>query len=221
MPATLVARRGCVIPRSAAGPSISRRGDLLQSPKFSALAALAMFAVAACGGSSTASSGAAAPTAAPSAATTTSSAPSAAPAGGASQAPAAASALAPAAQAAALCALFSAADLKTATGDAYGAGVPDEFGMCTWRVGGATSNNGKGQIIAAIQDQPLATFKSTFPGGTDLTVSGHAAYWNPSQGLQSLWVDVNGRTLVLSLDPVGTDSQAIAQKLAELAVGKM
>jgi hypothetical protein len=193
----------------------------LNSPKFVAVAALAIFVVAACGGSASTATGGAAPTTAPTAATTTSSAPSAPAAGGASQAPAGGASQNPAAAAAALCALLSSADLKTATGADYGTGVPDEFGMCTWRVGGAASNNGKGQLILAIQDQPLATFKSTFPGGTDLTASGHTAYWNPAQGLQSLWVDVNGRTLVLSLDPVGADSQALAVALATIAVGKI
>jgi hypothetical protein len=54
-----------------------------------------------------------------------------------------------------------------------------------------------------------------------VTVSGHAGYWNPAQGLQSIWVDVGGRLLVLSFDPVGPETQAIAQKLAEIAIGKM
>lgn len=63
--------------------------------------------------------------------------------------------------------------------------------------------------------------KGYFQGGVDVTVSGHAGYWNPEQGLQSICVDAGGRLLVLSFDPVGPETQAIAQKLAEIAIGKM
>ena len=54
-----------------------------------------------------------------------------------------------------------------------------------------------------------------------MTVSGHAGYWNPEQGLRSICVDAGGRLLVLSFDPVGPETQAIAQKLAEIAIGKI
>src|SRR5205823_11934289 len=178
-------------------------------------AALAILLVAACGGSSTTPTTAVAATATP---------PAVASATPATAAPAAASpagASAPAAAAIDTCSLISTADLKTATGKDYGAGVLDSVGQCVWRVGGATANNGEGQLVAFIQDQPFGAFKSAFPGGVDLTANGHAAYWNPAEGLQSIWVDLGGKTLVLSFDPVDADTQAIALKLAEIAVSKM
>jgi hypothetical protein len=129
---------------------------------------------------------------------------------------------APADVAAGLCALLSPPDLKTATGADYGAGVPDSYGLCTWRVGAATVNDGKGQIIASYKDQQLSFIKSSFTGGVDMTVSGHAGYWNGQQGLQSLWVDLGGgRLFILSLDPVDDGTQAIAQRLAEVAIAKI
>ncbi|HEY0444328.1 MAG TPA: DUF3558 family protein, partial [Candidatus Limnocylindrales bacterium] len=140
----------------------------------------------------------------------------------ASAAASAAGALAASLAAVDTCALLPTKDINAATGLTFGAGAPDSAGQCTWRVGGASANNGDGQLVAAVQDQQLSFIKSTFSGGTDMTVSGHAAYWNPAQGLQSLWVDIGGgRLLVLSFDPVGPTTQAIAQKLAELAIAKL
>jgi hypothetical protein len=119
------------------------------------------------------------------------------------------------------CALISAEELSTATGAEYGEGVADDYGQCTWRVGGATSNNGDGQLVVAVQDATLDFIKSTFPGGVDTTVGEHDAYWNPDEGLQSMWVDLDGRCLVLSFDPVDDGSQAIAEQVAEIAVGNL
>ena len=192
----------------------------MRSPSLLALAVVVILAVAACGGS------AAAPTSAPSAAPGGASA-SPAPSTAASVAPASpAPSQAPVSPPASVgavdpCALFTVADIKAATGQDYGAGVPDAYGQCTWRVGGATVNNGDGQIVATVQDNQLATIKSAFPGGTDVTVSGHAGYWNPAQGLQSIWVDVSGSVLVVSFDPVGDGTQAAAQKLAEISLTHM
>ena len=191
----------------------------MNPPKLVAVAAVAILLVAACGGSSTAPTTAVAATAAPASAASAASAPPAATAAPAAASPAGASA--PAAAAIDTCSLISTADLKTATGKDYGAGVLDSVGQCVWRVGGATANNGEGQLVAFIQDQPFGAFKSAFPGGVDLTANGHAAYWNPAEGLQSIWVDLGGKTLVLSFDPVDADTQAIALKLAEIAVSKM
>jgi hypothetical protein len=176
---------------------------------------------AACGGSSTPSSVASASAPVASAVTTPTGAPTVAPTTAPSDATTATTSPSKPAVALDLCGLLSAADLKTVTGADYGSGELDDYGMCTWRVGGASVNNGDGQVILGVQESPLDTFKSTFSGGVDVTVSGHAGYWNPAQGLQSMWVDIDGRTLVISLDPVDADSQAIAQKLAEIAIGKI
>jgi hypothetical protein len=119
------------------------------------------------------------------------------------------------------CALIDATELSEATGADYGDGVDDGYGQCVWRVGGATSNNGEGQLVVAVQDATLDFIKSVFTGGVDSTVDGRDAYWNPDEGLQSMWVDLDGRCLVLSFDPVDADSQAVAQQVAEIAVGHL
>jgi len=184
-------------------------------PRLIAAATLTII-LAACGGSTTSPSGTTTPTASPAGGSTGSQAPAA------TATPAAGTTSAPSAAAVATCDLFTVAELKTATGADYGAGVPDSVGQCVWRVGGATANNGDGQIAAGVQAATLDFIKSTFAGGVDLTAGGHAAYWNPNQGLQSIWIDIGaGRVLVLSLDPVDADSQAVAQKLAEIAVAKV
>jgi len=183
--------------------------------KLAALAAL-LLAVAACGGGSTAAPS----TAANASAAQSAAAPSTA-GGGASATPAPSTAASnPPASIGAVdpCSLFTQADIKAALGKDYGAGVPDAYGQCTWLAGTATVNNGSGQIVATVQANALDFIKTSFSGGVDLTVSGHAAYWNPTSGLQSLWVDVSGSVLVLSFDPVGADTQAAAQKLAEIAL---
>ena len=181
------------------------------SPRLTAAAACVLLLVAACGGSGPSAT----PTPAPAGATATP-APAGATATPAPTQPAAATATAGTGTTDP-CSLFSAADLKTATGADYGAGVADAYGNCTWLVGG-TVNSGQGQVVAAFKDGSLDAIKSAFAGGTDVTVSGHAGYWNGAQGLQSIWVDLSGRLLVLSFDPVGSDTQALAQQLAELAL---
>lgn len=185
--------------------------------KQAALSAVVIVAFAACGGSSAATN-AGGPTAAGGAKT-------AAPAGAAATplAPAGGATLSPEDSATKLCSLLTPADLKTATGSAYGAGVADQYGLCTFRVGGATVNDGKGQVIVAIQYLSLSYVKSSFgQGGSDASVSGHSGFWNPTSGLQSLWVDIGGGAmLVLSFDPVTNSTQAEAQAIATVIVGKM
>jgi hypothetical protein len=184
---------------------------------FVAVATFAALALAACGGPAaapTARSSNAAATATPAAGTLTP----------ASIAPPAGD---PAAVAAQLCAAASANDVSSImhqpAGDEYGAGVPDPYGQCTWRVGGASANNGDGQLIAAFLASPLSFIKSSFgTGGVDVDVDGHAGFWNPGQGLQTLWTDVgDGRLLVLSFDPVTDTTKTSAQVLARLFLSKI
>ena len=191
----------------------------MKSLKLIALAAVAICALSACSGS------AAAPTAA---ASVPNGGSSAGPSSGAVASTTGGQAPTPTAQGPAggsvdLCGLISPTDLKTVTGSDYGAGVLDSVGECTWRVGGATVNDGKGQIVAAVQATTIDFIKSSFgSGGSDVTVSGHTGFWNPTSGLQSIWVDIGGgNLLVLSLDPIVDNSQSTAQKLAEIAVSKM
>ncbi len=187
----------------------------MRSPKMAVAVAVAILTVAACGGSTAPSRGADASAPVPSDAPTITMAPTTAPSD------ATTTASTPPGGAVDLCGLLTAADLKTATGDDYGDGKLDDYGLCTWRVGDASVNNGDGQVVVGLQDVPLDTFKGSFPGGVEVTVSGRAGYWNPAQGLQSMWVDIGGRTLVISFDPVGPDGQSIAQKVAEIAVGRI
>jgi hypothetical protein len=181
----------------------------MRSLKLVAVAGVALFAIAACGGSggSAAPTGVT-PTAASAGATATPGAGTPAPGG-------------TAAAAGDPCKLLTVADLKTATGDDYGAGVNDGYGSCIWRVGGATTNNGDGQVTVGLVDGDVATMKSTFLGGVDLNVGGHTAYWAPTQGVQSIWVDLGGRLLVVSIDPVEADSQTVVLKLATVAFGNI
>jgi hypothetical protein len=120
------------------------------------------------------------------------------------------------------CALISAADLKSATGRDFGSGIL-EYGQCIW-VSTDTRAQDYPMVVLFTGGPPLAMVKASFPGGADATVRGKAAYWNPTEGLQSIWVDVGGRTLVLSFPKssgLGPNDKAIAQKLAEIAVSKM
>jgi hypothetical protein len=119
------------------------------------------------------------------------------------------------------CSLLTAAAINTATGKVYGEGVDDGYGQCVWRVGGAAANNGDGQIVVAVVDSPVSTLKSMFTGGTDLTVGDKAAYWNPNAGTQTLWVDLGGRSLALSFDPVTAETQAVAAAIALVAIGNL
>jgi len=179
--------------------------------KLSTVAALAV-ALAACGGGGAATGGAT-PTNAPAGATA---GPGATP----TEAAAAATPGDPKAVAAEMCTLFTVADLKAATTLDYGAGVADDYGSCTWDYPGPTSSD-HSKIFAAIQDATLDYIKSTFGGGTALTVGGHAAYWNVLQDIGSIWVDVNGRLFVLSISPGTADSQASMVTLAGIAAPKL
>lgn len=179
-----------------------------------ALAALAVAALVACGGSSATPAPAAQSTTAATGAASTSAPPKAA----ATTAPAAAPA-----KAIDPCTLLTAADVSTAFGKKYEEGVVASPGQCTWNVGTSGVNRGD-LVVLAVQDAKLSDLKSMFAGGTDATVKGKTAYWNPKEGLSSMWIDIGGRVLVVSFPRSRTltaEEQGIAQKLADIAVGKM
>ncbi len=185
----------------------------MNSLRLVAVVALAIFALGACGGSGTATTAAGSATAAPGGGTTTA-APSEA---AATTAPSTSGSVD-------VCGLLTAADLKTVTGKDYGDGVADPAGSgCGWNVGTSGVNQGD-LVYAVVQDVGIDFVKTNFTGGSDVTVSGHAGYWHPGQGLGSMWVDIGGRVFVLSFPrsaDLTAEDQAIAQKLAEIAVGKM
>ena len=117
-----------------------------------------------------------------------------------------------------VCALLTPAEINAATGLTYLDGTLDLAGQCEWNTNASGANSGD-LIIAAIQTQDLAFTKSTFgTGGTDVTVAGHAGFYNPAQGLNSLWVDIGGGQLLILSFPRSGDLdpsyQAIAITLA-------
>lgn len=193
--------------------------------KLAGMAAIAVVFVAACGGSTATptSPAKATPTTGPVGATGTPIAPTTAPVG-ATTTPIAPTA-SPVAGTGDVCGLLSPADLKTATGTVYLAGTLDAAGQCNWNTDASGANSGD-LIIVAVQAEPLSFVKSSFgTGGVDATVSGHAAFWNPTQGLGSMWVDVGGGNLLVISFPRSSDltaaDQTAAQALAEIAVGNM
>ena len=192
--------------------------------KLASLAAIAMVVVAACGGSTTTPTSPPKATTGPVAATTLASSVPGAPTAAPPTTPASQT-TAPGGGTGDLCALLTPADLKTATGKTYLAGTLDAAGQCNWNTDASGANSGD-LIIVAVQAEPLDFVKSSFgSGGVDATVGGHAAFWNPSQGLGSMWVDIgSGNLLVISL-PRSSDltasDQAVVQALAEAAVSHM
>jgi hypothetical protein len=193
----------------------------VHSLKVTAIAVLAILTIAACGGASATPAGQAATAAPASGAAGATAAASAA--GGATGAPATAGGAAVGLPTD-LCSLLTAAEISTATGKKYEAGVPDAYGQCSWNVGKSTANSGE-SIIVGSQAAELSFIKSSFPGGVDATVAGHAAYWNGKQGLGTMWVDLGGgKVFTLGFprsEDLGETDRALAQKLAELAFAKM
>lgn len=124
-----------------------------------------------------------------------------------------------------ICGLLTPAELSSATGKTYLAGSVDIAGQCQWNTNASGANSGD-LIIAAVQPLDLGVTKSMFgTGGTDVTVAGHPAFYNPGQGVNSLWVDIGGGNLLILSFPRSGDLdpsyQAIAVKLAEDALAKM
>jgi hypothetical protein len=173
------------------------------------MAALAIVAMAACGGSATAPTGGGIQIVTPAPGATA--APATTPVG-------AATPVATIGSTVEACSLLSPADLNATLGGDYGGGIVDLAGQCVW-------TSGNEIVVLFVQDVGLDFIKSSFTGGVDTTVSGHAAYWNPAEGLWSLWVDLGGsRTLVLSFPnsgQLGPDDQGKAEKLAEIAISKL
>jgi hypothetical protein len=195
-------------------------------PKSIAIAVLALLAVTACGGATATPAGQPIPTAAP-ASTGAGATTAASPAAGDTAAPPSAAATGGAVVGVPhdLCALLTAAEISSLTGKKYEAGVADTtIGTCSWNVGKSSANSGD-LIFAGTQAADLALIKGTFPGGVDATVNGHAAYWNGKQGLGTMWVDLGGGQLFTLSFPrssdLGETDRALAQRLAEIALGKM
>lgn len=199
----------------------------MKFPNRVAVAAVALFALAACGGSGTGPTSASPSTVvgtstlAPSVGTTPTATVDATPTPTVETATPS-----PTTGAVGPCALLSPADLKTGTGDAYGAGALDAVGRCQWR-----ASSGPKTVVAFVSAQALDRYKSSNPGGADVTVSGHAAYAITQDGTTTelLWVDVGGKTLALqvvnySWETPSSGAAAIKQialKLAAIAIGNI
>jgi hypothetical protein len=122
------------------------------------------------------------------------------------------------------CTLLTQADIKTATGVDYGPSVADSYGHCRWFFGTSTVDEGKGTVTVSFASTgtTLASVKSgPGSGGVDLTVRGHPAYWDAVPFGPSIWVDLGTSVLVIGIDPLPVGGQAMAQRMAELAVAKM
>ena len=125
-----------------------------------------------------------------------------------------------------MCSLLTPDEINAATGkDNYAAGVEDSVGGCLWNLDGLSANQGD-LIVANIQTLDLSFVKSSFgSGGSDATVNGLAAFWNPSAFLSSMWVDIGGGRLFVLSFPSSSDLAPsytqIAQQLAEIAVGRI
>ena len=196
----------------------------MRFPKLVALATLTVLAVAACGGSSTAAPGSQAPAtaASSSAASSDAATPAGASATSAAASATSAAASAPAGAVTDPCSLLSADDLDTVTGAKYGAGVFDAtYNWCDYN---QAAKDGSGEVIVAISANPFATVKGVLTQGVNLTISGHAAFWDPESGVMSLLVDLGETTLEISFPKAskeGPVDQAMAQKLGEMALAKM
>lgn len=206
----------------------------MRFPTMVAVAALAVFTVAACGGGAN-PTGVSTPTASPvggptAAASTPVATPSSAPTAAVSAPPTSApttpptDAPTPAATTAAidLCALLSADDLNTVLGGSWLEGqLTSTGGYCHW-----DSGNGSGEIVITATDlRPLEEIKSHAPGGVDMTVNGHAGYSvrNAAFHLQTVYVDLGGQSLIVEFPTSSSadDDQTNAQELAEIAIGNL
>ncbi len=126
-----------------------------------------------------------------------------------------------------ICSLLSPADLDAAFGETYGEGTVDSAGQCLWNLEGETGNTGN-VVVAYINPEQFSTLQGLLgiqEGSVELSVGGHSAFYNPTQGLTSLWVDIGeAGTFVLSFpqsDDLDPSYQDIAVQLAETALGNM
>jgi hypothetical protein len=115
--------------------------------------------------------------------------------------------------------LLSAADITSVMRTDYQAGVPDSVGQCYFD----TVANPSVPLVAAISPFDLSFVKSTFAkDGKDETVAGHAAFYNPSEGLASLWVDVGpGSVLVLTFPSSGSLRASFEPQMIDLATAAL
>ncbi|MEP7158070.1 MAG: DUF3558 family protein [Chloroflexota bacterium] len=123
-----------------------------------------------------------------------------------------------------VCALLSPEDLSAATGKDYLPGLPDDFGQCYWDGNQVGTGNGGDTIVGAVNVQELAFIKSAFgAGGSDVSLAGrHPAFYNPTEGLGSLWVDLgNGSLLVLSVPTSGDLDPSYERILVQLALAAL
>jgi len=116
------------------------------------------------------------------------------------------------------CAVLSLADIKAATGIDYPAGTVDS-GDCLWELTVGTYSN---VTVGFDSTSGFSAVKAAFPGGTDLTVSGHPAYQGVTGSmLQSLWVDLGSTVLTVIIAPSPANATDVVKKLAEAAIAKL
>lgn len=120
-----------------------------------------------------------------------------------------------------LCSLLTADDLHTVIGGGWHEGaLTSTGGYCHWDSGNSPDN----QVITALQDGGIDTV-NTVPGGVDITAGGLAGYSVADRNLhvQTTWVDIGGRLLIVEFPSSSNldGDLTIAKKLAEIAVGNM
>ena len=125
------------------------------------------------------------------------------------------------------CALLTPAEISAAVGETYAAGVDDDFGNCVWNIEGETGNTGD---IVSIRIDPqtyafLHSLMGIQEGAVDVTVGGHAAFYNPLEFYNALWVDAGGAGTIILSFPRGGDLdpsyQAIATQLGAIALSRL
>jgi hypothetical protein len=188
-------------------------------PTSSAVAAVALLALAACGGAAAPSTGTAAPATSPVGTSTTAPATTSAPA----TTPAVAT-TAPAGTAGAidLCALLTKEDVNAVIpgGSTEGTLTKPVGGYCYWE--NATTGE---RVITAIEPRTLDAIKASATACVDITVGGHAgcSLRDEASHVQTTFIDIGAQSLIVEI-PTSSDPAADltnAQALAEIAVGNL
>lgn len=187
--------------------------------KLAAVAALAVFALAACGGTAAPPTGTTAPPSSPAGAATT--APAATTA---ASTPPAVATTAPAGSAGTidLCGLLSAADVQAVIAGSWLEGqLTSTGGYCHW------DNTLSERVITAIDPATLEGIKASMPGGENFVILLFAAsgysFRDEGAHVQTTWLDIGEQLLIVEI-PMSSDADADlsnAKELSEIVLGNL
>ena len=116
------------------------------------------------------------------------------------------------------CPIVSTAKVSAATGQQWQYQPADDPTNCTF-IDLSPTAPVAGLSIRTSTSERVAVGKLAFPGGTDLTVAGHPAYWMPTVGI--LYTDVDPTNSLVVQSIIFTDPNAAldtAQKVATAAL---